>query len=194
MNLLIRECIKFRGYNFRGRFQRVRFVATAYWYFIFLLNCNEVMANDVRTWCISKALVVKMRMSTIEIIRTGLWECIAMCVHMVKWASLSGWLTVQTVSYSKLLMGLNFVDLSQYVLNFVDIIYTMKTTNIYTPRNLIRLRYKVLINYSYRTYTWNKNTFKKKKFGIDINPQIKWVDYGLWVHLMNLSKQFYFVS
>ena len=47
---------------------------------------------------------------------------------------------VQTVSYSKLLTGLNFVDLCQYVLNFmdlcqyvlnfVDIIYTTKTTKI----------------------------------------------------------------
>ena len=34
-----------------------------------------------------------------------------MWVHMVKWASLSGWLMAQTLSYSKLLTGLNFMDL-----------------------------------------------------------------------------------
>ena len=48
---------------------------------------------------------------------------------------------VQTVVYSKFLTGLNFVDLSQYVLNFVDIVYTMKTTKIYTPRNSLRNKY-----------------------------------------------------
>ena len=47
---------------------------------------------------------------------------------------------VQTVSYSKLLTGLNFVDLLPIGLNFMDLIYTTKTTKIYTPRNLIRLR------------------------------------------------------
>ena len=59
--------------------------------------------------CIHSASV---RLWTIKIIRTGFWECIATCVHvhMVKWASLSEWLMVQTDSYSKLLMGLNFVD------------------------------------------------------------------------------------
>ena len=37
---------------------------------------------------------------------------------------------VQTVSYSKLLTGLNFVDLLPIGLNFVDLIYTTKTTKI----------------------------------------------------------------
>ena len=80
-------------------------------------------------------LVVKMRVSTIKIIRTGLWECIATCVHMVKWFNLSGWLMVQTVSYS------NSWICCQYVVKFIDLIYTTKTTKIYTPQNLICLRY-----------------------------------------------------
>jgi len=41
---------------------------------------------------------------------------------------------VQTVSYSKLLTGLNFVDLLPICFKF-DLIYTTKTTKIYAPRN-----------------------------------------------------------
>ena len=99
-----------------------------------LCSMNLTLEKQLKGTCISKALIVKTRVElwTIEIIRTGFWECISTCLHMVKWVSLSGWLMVQTDSYSKLLTGLNFMDLLPICLNFVDLIYT--------PRNLIRLQ------------------------------------------------------
>ena len=85
--------------NFVGKIFVVHWI---YW-FVGVLNFVDI---------IFMALIVKIRVAlwTIEIIRTGLWRCIASCLHM-PWSSGLGWLMVQTVSYSKLLTGLNFVDL-----------------------------------------------------------------------------------